>query len=66
LSIVATLLQAHISAARTLKGGIEMDKIFTLLRNFFAGLLDEACPADPVSRMTPRELADLPVHHPRC
>ncbi len=42
-----------------------MDKIFTLIRSFFAGLLDEACPADPVSRMTPRELADLPVHHPR-
>jgi hypothetical protein len=43
-----------------------MYKIFTLIRTFLAGLFDEACPADPVSRMSPRELADLPVHHPRC
>ncbi len=43
-----------------------MDKIFTLIRAFLAGLFDDVCPADPVSRMSPRELADLPVHHPRC
>jgi hypothetical protein len=43
-----------------------MDKIFTLLRSFFAGLFDEVCPADPVSRMSSRELADLPTHHPRA
>jgi len=42
-----------------------MDKIFTLLRRFFASRIDRACPADPVSRMSPRELADLPVHHPK-
>ena len=42
-----------------------MDKIFTLLRSFFAGRIDRTCPADPVSRMSPRELADLPVHHPK-
>lgn len=43
-----------------------MDKIFTLLRTIFAGLFDEVCPADPVSRMSPRELADLPVYHPKA
>ena len=43
-----------------------MDKIFTLIHAIFAGLFGEACPADPVSRMSPRELADLPVHHPKC
>ena len=42
-----------------------MHKILNLLRTLFAGLIDEVCPADPVSRMTPRELADLPTHHPR-
>jgi hypothetical protein len=43
-----------------------MDKIFTLIRSLLAGLFDEACPADPVSTMSTRELADLPTHHPRC
>lgn len=43
-----------------------MDKIFTLLRSLLAGLFDEPSPADPVSRMSPRELADLPVHHPKA
>ena len=43
-----------------------MDKIFTLIGAFFAGLFDEECPADPVSRMNLRELADLPVHHPKA
>ncbi len=40
--------------------------IFTRIRALLAGLFDEACPADPVSRMSSRELADLPVHHPKC
>ena len=43
-----------------------MDKIFTLLRTLFVGLFDEVCPADPVTRMSPRELADLPIHHPKA
>lgn len=42
-----------------------MHIIFTRIRAFLAGLFDEACPADPVSRMSSRELADLPVHHPK-
>jgi hypothetical protein len=51
---------------RIRKGGLEMDKIFILLRTLLAGLFDEVCPADPVSRMTSRELADLPVYHPKA
>jgi len=43
-----------------------MDKIFTLIRTMLADLFEEACPADPISRMTSRELADLPVYHPKC
>jgi hypothetical protein len=43
-----------------------MHRIFKRLRDAMARLLAEACPADPVSRMTPRELADLPVHHPKA
>jgi hypothetical protein len=43
-----------------------MDKIFTLIRTFLAGLFEAACPADPVSLMSPRELADLPVYHPKA
>lgn len=42
-----------------------MDKIFIMIRSLFAGLFDEVCPADPVSLMSSRELADLPIHHPR-
>ena len=42
-----------------------MHKTFTLLRRFLLGLFEAEAPADPLSRMTPRELADLPVHHPR-
>ncbi len=43
-----------------------MDKIFTVIRSLLAGLLEEACPVDPISRMSPRELADLPVYHPKA
>lgn len=42
-----------------------MDKIFTLLRTFLAGLFEQRSGVDPLDRMSPRELADLPVHHPR-
>lgn len=42
-----------------------MDIIFTALRHLLAGLFEPESPADPLSRMSPRELADLPVHHPR-
>ena len=43
-----------------------MDKIFTLLRDLVAGLFEAEPNADPIARMSPRELADLPVHHPRA
>ena len=43
-----------------------MDKIFTLLRDLLAGLFEPETPADPISRMSPRELADLPVYHPKA
>ena len=42
-----------------------MHKIFTLLRSWFAGLVATEGGDDPLSRMSPQELADLPVHHPR-
>jgi hypothetical protein len=42
-----------------------MNKIFTLLRALVAALVEPGTPADPISRMCPRELADLPTHHPR-
>ena len=43
-----------------------MDRIFTALRHLVAGLFEADTPADPLSRMSPRELADLPVHHPQA
>jgi hypothetical protein len=46
-----------------------MYKIFTFIRLWLAELLAEDAPADPLATMSPRELADLPVHHPnseRC
>jgi hypothetical protein len=42
-----------------------MAKIFNALRQFLAGLSASAAPADPISAMSPREFADLPVYHPR-
>jgi hypothetical protein len=42
-----------------------MDKIFTRIHDFLVSLFEDPAPADPVSLMSPRELADLPVHHPR-
>ncbi len=41
-----------------------MHKIFSSIATWFAGLFAVDPPADPLSRMSPRELADLPVHHP--
>ncbi len=43
-----------------------MYKIFTAIKAWLAGWLEPSFPADPVSRMSPAELADLPVHHPPC
>lgn len=42
-----------------------MHIIFTWIRNWFAGLSAGEVSEDPLSRMSPQELADLPVHHPR-
>ena len=42
-----------------------MHKIFIALRRILASLASTP-PDDPIARMCPRELADLPVHHPRC
>ena len=41
-----------------------MYKIFTALKRWLTTLLEPAPQADPLIRMTPSELADLPVHHP--
>ena len=43
-----------------------MQKIFTLLHDLLAGLFEADSPADPISSMSPRELADLPVYHPQA
>jgi hypothetical protein len=42
-----------------------MDKIFTLIRAFIADFLTPDVTDNPLDQMSPRELADLPVHHPR-
>lgn len=42
-----------------------MYKTFMLVRRFLLGLFESETPSDPLSGMSPRELADLPVHHPR-
>lgn len=50
-----------------------MYKMFSILRIWFARLFEiepvAGQASDPLDRMSPRELADLPVHHPsfdRC
>ena len=47
-----------------------MYKMFNNMRNWLARLLAREAATgqgyDPLSRMDVRELADLPVHHPRC
>lgn len=42
-----------------------MHKIFNLLGLWLAPLFEAEPPHDPLRGMSPRELADLPVHHPR-
>jgi len=42
-----------------------MHKIFMTIRVWFAEMLATEVPQDPLSRMSPRELADLPVYHPQ-
>ncbi|MGV3490233.1 MAG: hypothetical protein ACO1OG_02840 [Devosia sp.] len=42
-----------------------MHKIFMIIRSWFADFLTTEIPADPLAGMSPQELADLPVHHPR-
>lgn len=42
-----------------------MYKSLISLRRFLSELLAAPTVEDPLGRMSPRELADLPVHHPR-
>ena len=42
-----------------------MNIIFTTLRRVIAALAVRETSGDTFSRMTARELADLPVYHPR-
>jgi hypothetical protein len=42
-----------------------MHKILNLVGSWIAALFEEAPARDPLAGMSPRELADLPVHHPR-
>lgn len=42
-----------------------MHKIFTQMRRWLAESADSGAPADPLDRMSPCELADLPPYHPR-
>lgn len=46
-----------------------MYKMFSSMRNWLARLFEVEAVAeqgsDPLSSMSPRELADLPVYHPR-
>ena len=42
-----------------------MYKIFIALKSWLARLGEIECPPDPLSLMSPRELADLPISHPR-
>lgn len=46
-----------------------MHKILHALRCWLLELLETDASPDPLSRLSPREFADLPVHHPgsdRC
>ena len=42
-----------------------MNRIFTAIRRILANLTVSEAPIDPISAMSPREFADLPVYHPR-
>ena len=43
-----------------------MHKFFIALRAWLTAVTAVPAAPDPLSRMTPRELADLPADHPRC
>lgn len=46
-----------------------MHKIFQILQRWLLELLETEAAPDPLNQLTPREFADLPVHHPgsdRC
>lgn len=53
-----------ILALDTLSGDFEMFKIYSALVAFFRSLAEPAPAPDPMASFTPREWADLPVHHP--
>jgi hypothetical protein len=42
-----------------------MHKIFTTIRTWFSEFFLTEVSDDPVSHMSPQELADLPIYHPR-
>ena len=42
-----------------------MYKIFSLLRTWLGEVFAAEAVDAPLARMCPRDLADLPVHHPR-
>jgi hypothetical protein len=46
------------------KGGFEMDKIFTAIRNWLQTLTSVECPPDALSTLDLGELADIPPAHP--
>ncbi|HQZ11912.1 MAG TPA: hypothetical protein PK286_03415 [Devosia sp.] len=43
-----------------------MHKYFSRLSAWFAAIRATPAAPDPLSSMSPRELADLPPNHPRC
>jgi hypothetical protein len=47
-----------------MEGGTEMYRIFTRIKISLSTLVAIPCPPDPLSAMSPAELADLPVTHP--
>ncbi len=42
-----------------------MYKIFSLLKTWLGEVFAAKAVDDPLAQMCPRDLADLPVHHPR-
>jgi hypothetical protein len=43
-----------------------MHKFFSSLRTWIAAVTATPTAPDPLSSMSPRELADLPISHPRA
>jgi hypothetical protein len=41
-----------------------MNKLLTLITSWLQSLLVSDLPADPLASLSPRDWADLPVHHP--